>query len=327
MSPAAGPARGLAASDAQGRGGGHSTTCRSAPQLATASPWRRPSSCATSSSWVTARPPTSSTVSLSATDFIGHRFGTKGPEMCDHLLRLDDRLGAFLDSLDKVKGQVLVVLAADHGGSDFPERLAQQGYDAGRVPPTQWLKDLNAALRDQLGVDYDLLVQAGGIEVAVAVVGPDAKTRRRRRRPRPGDRRGPGHPGQAARGPRRRRLQHPVHDGSAAEAARRRTRSASPSACAAAPIPAGWATSWWPSNPTRPLASPRASYVASHGSPWNYDRRVPILFWWKGGPARERVLPIETVDIAPTIAAVTGVPVPADVDVGAACRCGAGPGC
>jgi hypothetical protein len=70
--------------------------------------------------------------------------------MCDHLLRLDERLGVFLDSLDKVKGQALVVLAADHGGSDFPERLTQQGYDAGRVPPTQWLKDLNAALRDQL---------------------------------------------------------------------------------------------------------------------------------------------------------------------------------
>ena len=73
-------------------------------------------------------------------------------------------------------------------------------------------------------------------------------------------------------------------------------------------------------------ASAGATYVASHGSPWNYDRRVPILFWWKGGPARERVLPIETVDIAPTLAAVTGVPVPADVD-GRCLPLGAGPGC
>ena len=31
------------------------------------------------------------TVSLSATDFIGHRYGTRGPEMCDQLARLDDR--------------------------------------------------------------------------------------------------------------------------------------------------------------------------------------------------------------------------------------------
>jgi hypothetical protein len=155
------------------------------------------------------------TISLSATDFIGHRYGTKGPEMCDHLLRLDDRLGAFLDSLDKVKGQVLVVLAADHGGSDFPERLAQQGYDAGRVPPTQWLKDLNAAVREQLTLAYDPLVQAGGIE-SLYVVGADGKA------PTVGD--------QArvtaavlailAKRPevlRRLRLQHPVHDGPAAQ--------------------------------------------------------------------------------------------------------------
>jgi predicted AlkP superfamily pyrophosphatase or phosphodiesterase len=104
------------------------------------------------------------TVSLSATDFIGHRYGARGPEMCDQMLRLDDRLGVFLDSLEKVKGQVLVVLSADHGGSDFPERLVQQGYDAGRTPSGPWLKALNAEVRGQLKLDYDPLVQAGGVE-------------------------------------------------------------------------------------------------------------------------------------------------------------------
>ncbi len=263
------------------------------------------------------------TVSLSATDFIGHRFGTKGPEMCDHLLRLDDRLGAFLDSLDKVKGQVLVVLAADHGGSDFPERLAQQGYDAGRVPPTQWLKDLNAALRDQLGVDYDPLVQAGGIE-SLYVVGPDGKT------PTAGDHARvtaapwPSWPS----GPRSTPptisntlfTMAPPPKGTPPDeisVAERMRRSAYPGRVGDILVAF---------QPYQTPASPGASYVASHGSPWNYDRRVPILFWWKGGPARERVLPIETVDIAPTIAAVTGVPVPADVD-GRCLPLGAGPGC
>jgi len=47
---------------------------------------------------------------------------------------------------------------------------------------------------------------------------------------------------------------------------------------------------------------------------WNYDRRVPILFWWKGAPSQTRYLPIETVDIAPTLAAVMGLSPPADVD-------------
>lgn len=263
------------------------------------------------------------TISLSATDFIGHRFGTKGPEMCDHLLRLDDRMGAFLDSLDKVKGQVLVVLAADHGGSDFPERLAQQGYDAGRVPPAQWLKALNATLREQLALAYDPLVQAGGIE-SLYVVGPDGRT------PTAGDH---------AR----------ITAAALAELAKRPEVYATYDAntlFTMAPPPKGtppdeisvaerMRRSSYPGRvgdilvafqPYQTPASAGATYVASHGSPWNYDRRVPILFWWKGGPARERVLPIETVDIAPTIAAVTGVPVPADVD-GRCLPLGAGPGC
>ena len=42
--------------------------------------------------------------------------------------------------------------------------------------------------------------------------------------------------------------------------------------------------------------------VAGHGSPWDHDREVPILFWWAGATHDTRNDPIETVDIAPTIA-------------------------
>jgi predicted AlkP superfamily pyrophosphatase or phosphodiesterase len=263
------------------------------------------------------------TVSLSGTDFIGHRFGTRGPEMCDQLGQLDARLGEFLDSLSKVKGQVLVVLAADHGGSDFPERLAEQGYAAGRVPPVAWLKDLNAAVRDQLGLAYDPLVQAGGIE-SLYVVGADGKT--------------PSVVDHAR-----------ISAAALAILARRPEVFAAYDAntlATAAPPPKGtppdelsvaerMRRSAYPGRvgdilvafqPYQTPASPNANYVAGHGSPWNYDRRVPILFWWEGAGARERVLPIETVDIAPTIAAVTGVTPPADVD-GRCLPLGAGPGC
>lgn len=63
-------------------------------------------------------------------------------------------------------------------------------------------------------------------------------------------------------------------------------------------------------------ASPAAvgKYLASHGSPWNYDRRVPILFWWKGAPSQTRFLPVQTVDVAPTLAALLGLIPPPDVD-------------
>ena len=66
--------------------------------------------------------------------------------------------------------------------------------------------------------------------------------------------------------------------------------------------------------PDRVPSTPGPAYVSTHGSPWDYDRRVPILFWWKGATPHERVLPLDTVDIAPTIAAITGVKPAADID-------------
>jgi arylsulfatase A-like enzyme len=48
-------------------------------------------------------------------------------------------------------------------------------------------------------------------------------------------------------------------------------------------------------------------YVATHGSPWDYDRRVPILFWRPAMAAADRSEPVETVDIMPTLAAMLGI--------------------
>lgn len=51
--------------------------------------------------------------------------------------------------------------------------------------------------------------------------------------------------------------------------------------------------------------------VATHGSPWDYDRRVPIIFWRKGAPSRTIEAPADVVDVAPTIAAMLGLTVSA----------------
>jgi predicted AlkP superfamily pyrophosphatase or phosphodiesterase len=64
--------------------------------------------------------------------------------------------------------------------------------------------------------------------------------------------------------------------------------------------------------------------VAGHGSPWDHDREVPILFWWPGATTDARTTPVETVDIAPTLAAIAGVKTPEVdgqcVDLGGNCR-------
>jgi predicted AlkP superfamily pyrophosphatase or phosphodiesterase len=62
-------------------------------------------------------------ISLSTTDAVGHRYGPDSREVHDQILRLDRSLGAFLDSLFRIRNQneVVIALTADHGLTPFPE--------------------------------------------------------------------------------------------------------------------------------------------------------------------------------------------------------------
>jgi len=73
-------------------------------------------------------------VSLSATDYVGHAYGTEGEEMCLQLTELDRELGDFLRILDSRGINYSVALTADHGGKDIPERERLAGApNAARV--------------------------------------------------------------------------------------------------------------------------------------------------------------------------------------------------
>jgi predicted AlkP superfamily pyrophosphatase or phosphodiesterase len=54
--------------------------------------------------------------------------------------------------------------------------------------------------------------------------------------------------------------------------------------------------------------------TTTHGSPYLYDRRVPIIFIGNG--LRPAVVDgvARTVDVAPTLAGLAGIPVPSDLD-------------
>jgi arylsulfatase A-like enzyme len=52
----------------------------------------------------------------------------------------------------------------------------------------------------------------------------------------------------------------------------------------------------------------------THGSPYLYDRAVPIVFWGAGVAPGRSEEPAFTVDIAPTLARRLGVAAPADLD-------------
>ncbi|HVI04711.1 MAG TPA: alkaline phosphatase family protein, partial [Sphingomicrobium sp.] len=56
-------------------------------------------------------------------------------------------------------------------------------------------------------------------------------------------------------------------------------------------------------------------YVATHGSAWDYDRRVPIIFWRPGVKGTTIEHSADTVDIMPTLASMIALPLsPGSVD-------------
>ena len=85
-------------------------------------------------------------VSFSSTDYVGHVFGPSSLEAEDNILRLDRAIGELLSFVDAKVGleNALVVLSADHGGPDTPGYLNSLGIPAGYVDPESW--DREAAI-------------------------------------------------------------------------------------------------------------------------------------------------------------------------------------
>ena len=63
-----------------------------------------------------------------------------------------------------------------------------------------------------------------------------------------------------------------------------------------------------------------AHYVSSsargtgHGTPYYYDRHVPLVFFGPGVDPGISVEPVRSVDIAPTLAALADIETPSDLD-------------
>lgn len=240
-------------------------------------------------------------VSLSATDRIGHSYGTQGPEMCEQMLRLDTALGVLMDKLSTIPGGAIVVLTADHGGSDFPERSAVEGYPhAGRVDRALQPR-VNAALKARFGLDADPVVSSAG---GFVIVDKDRKSL-------PEPLRSQvlaaaiellnAEPQVALAVARDELLAEPVPNSINPEDLSVRERLRLSAVAGRSPdILRAW-------QPGLTGQGRVGGAISSHGSPWDYDRRVPIVFWWPGAEGQERFLPMRTIDIAPTLANLIGV--------------------
>ena len=246
-------------------------------------------------------------IGLAGTDFVGHSFGTQGAEMCLQMFSLDRDLGDFFKYLDAKGIDYLVMLTADHGGQDIPERKRLQGVPgAARTPAALSATEMGKALAVQLKLKGPVLYGDGSFGDMYVDRTLSA-----------GDR-------------------------AKATAAAIAAYRASPMVEAvfthaqilATPSPTASPDKWSLIERARasfddqrsgdflvmlkrditPIADTRA-YVATHGSPWDYDRRVPILFWRRGMAPSDRAEAIETADIMPTLAATLGLAVdPRSID-------------
>jgi hypothetical protein len=242
-------------------------------------------------------------LSLSATDYVGHTYGTEGEEMCLQLTELDREIGDFLALLDSREIDYAVALTADHGGKDIPERERLAGVaDAARADAALSASAMGPRLAAQLGIPGPGLRggNSGDIYIDDGLSAED----------------------------QRRLLDAAV----AAYRAHPQVEAVFTAAeIAAIPMPSGSPEqlsliqrvreSYYPGRSgdfyvvlkkdITPIPDTSHGYVATHGSPWDYDRRVPMLFWRPGFRGATLQVPAETVDIMPTLAALVGLQVAA----------------
>jgi predicted AlkP superfamily pyrophosphatase or phosphodiesterase len=237
-------------------------------------------------------------VSLSAHDYVNHRWGPQSRISHDHVLQLDNLLAAFLRDLDRAVGRdrYLAVLTADHGFAPIPELAKAQGRDAGRRRVTETLAALESGLARRFGPGPWV---RGWSAHGVLIERARADER--------------GVPAATLDGEAKRLLaQDPAV---AAAFSRADLASDAPSSV---PYLEAARRTWHPELSADVQVVPRPGWQftpyttgTTHGSPHREDTHVPLLLygprWVRPGRVDGRV---EIVDIAPTLAAVLGVAAP-----------------
>src|SRR5678815_3501586 len=88
------------------------------------------------------------TVSFSANDYVGHRYGPYSQEAMDAALRVDREVAKLLDFVDARVGlsNTLIAFTADHGVSPIPEHAAAMGLGGGRIQAADLFSTIEKAL-------------------------------------------------------------------------------------------------------------------------------------------------------------------------------------
>ncbi len=247
-------------------------------------------------------------LSLSALDRVSHHYGPFSLEQLDNILRLDRALGEFLDFLDEAVGADRYVLAAssDHGVSPMPEYLRELGVPGRRInrpderfarrvgtaaaaaaqsPAERASRVIQALERIDFIADVMTIEEISGSEAADSFLALEGRSYYPGRVP------GSGMATRTLGG-------WWIPLSGSVEEAEARPLSLSNSLVLRL---AEWAV-------------PTSSDLTTHGTPYLYDRHVPLIFMGAAIPAGESGDPVRTVDLAPTLARLAGVSYPDGLD-------------
>ena len=238
-------------------------------------------------------------VSFSGCDVVGHANGPYSREVTDLLLRLDQQLGLLFEDLDRSvgEGQWMLALTADHGVLPLPEYLQARGVPSRRVTKEEvssFGREFVASLARKVGAKVRFKSVAGGLrldreDMAAAMREPVSVRQ------------------------------------AAAEVVRELTAKHRwiESAYSYEELAALDGTAVGPEallrNTFHPDRAPDVTLVnkshvlkalqlgTSHGSLYDYDRHVPVLFYGPGFPAGISSRPVGSQDIVPTLLGALGI--------------------
>ncbi len=241
------------------------------------------------------------TISFSANDLLGHKFGPYSQEVQDITLRTDRTIAALLKFLDQRvgAGQWIATLTADHGVAPIPEQTQKLGY-GGRISGQQIIDAIEAALDKQFGEENWVLKYTYGNLYLDETVAARRKI--------------------AIEDLERAASQAVMKINGIAEAFTH-TQLQSGHLPANA-ITQSVANGFFASRNGNLTIVPRPFFLlasglvssdpTTHGTPYSYDTHVPLIFYGAGITAGSHTSASSPADIAPTLAALLKIEPPSN---------------